>query len=980
MDTLATRPTSWRHTLCSFLLVLAGLAAPAYAAEVQLAWDANTESDLAGYIVLIGTQSGVYTQSMEVAPSTPQAEVSSLATGATYYFAVRAFNTAGLQSGLSNEVSVALGPVLLPAPAITTVSPASGSVSGGTVVTISGTNFTSGDTVRFGGTTAAVSSVSATSIVATAPAGVAGAVAVSVTNPDGQVANKASAFTFVANPPAITGFSPSSAMTTGGTLVTLTGAHFTSGAVVRFGTTPATVQSVSASSIVVVSPVLVAGAVPVSVTLSDGQSATADGTFTVLAPTPMVEAVSPASSSTLGGTTVTISGQQFLAGASVLFGSQPAAVTAVTATTLTVIAPPQAAGLVGVSVINPGGSLGTKPNAFTYIASAPALSGVSPASGPTVGGNTVVVSGEGFGPGTAVVFGGVAAPVVTVSPTALSVLAPAGLAGVAAVIVQNSDGQTATMTGAYTYEASAPGLSGLSPATGPEAGGSVVTLSGAHFVNGASVMFGGQAAVVNSLSGTQIVVTTPARSHGAVDVTVQNPDGLTTTLGNAFTYDAPAPPMFVRYFAEGVQSGFFTTRFALANPHQEAVVVQVTFTDSFGQESPMMVDVPAGGRATIDRSKMPVITGDAFATKFESDREVAIDRTVVWDAGTPYGGHSETGIEAPRTTWHFAEGATHSGFSLFYLLQNPGDQTAEVLVRYMLGTGQVVEKVHYVAARARTNIWVNQDDPALVSAEVSAQLRSLNGVPFVAERSMYQSVNGQLFTSGTNSGAVAEPATRWFLAEGATGDYFDTFVLVSNPNPTAATLQVTYLLPQGSPLQLSYTVPANSRYTIWLDQQHNRLRKTDVSVIVTSTNGVPVVVERTMWWPGTVGGAWTEAHSSAGATSSASRWVMADGLASSANGTTTYALVANTASAKTLVRFTLLTAQGRGRSVQHAVSGNSRFSIDVATTFPEARDTSFGLLVESLDGAPLVVERSTYWDAGGIRWAGGTNALAMPLH
>ena len=43
-------------------------------------------------------------------------------------------------------------------------------------------------------------------------------------------------------------------------------------------------------------------------------------------------------------------------------------------------------------------------------------------------------------------------------------------------------------------------------------------------------------------------------------------------------------------------------------------------------------------------------------------------------------GSGFTNVTAPRTTWYLAEGATHSGFDLFYLLENPGDTQAEVKV------------------------------------------------------------------------------------------------------------------------------------------------------------------------------------------------------------------------------------------------------------------------------------------------------------
>jgi len=74
-------------------------------------------------------------------------------------------------------------------PTISSISPTSGSTSGGTSVTITGTNFVSGATVRFGGTNAAVNSLSSTSILATSPGHVAGTFPVTVTNPDGQSAS-----------------------------------------------------------------------------------------------------------------------------------------------------------------------------------------------------------------------------------------------------------------------------------------------------------------------------------------------------------------------------------------------------------------------------------------------------------------------------------------------------------------------------------------------------------------------------------------------------------------------------------------------------------------------------------------------------------------------------------------------------------------------------------------------------------------------
>jgi hypothetical protein len=74
---------------------------------VTLAWDANSESDLAGYKVYWGRSSGHYdnTPVPTVAPSAnPSFTTPSLPNG-TWYFAVTAYNSAGMESGYSNEVS-----------------------------------------------------------------------------------------------------------------------------------------------------------------------------------------------------------------------------------------------------------------------------------------------------------------------------------------------------------------------------------------------------------------------------------------------------------------------------------------------------------------------------------------------------------------------------------------------------------------------------------------------------------------------------------------------------------------------------------------------------------------------------------------------------------------------------------------------------------------------------------------------------------
>jgi len=88
----------------SVLLVALLISVWARAEQVTLAWDANTEPDLAGYKVHYGSASGSYTSSVDVHKVTTSS-IGTLTAGQTYYFAVTAYNASNNESGYSNQVS-----------------------------------------------------------------------------------------------------------------------------------------------------------------------------------------------------------------------------------------------------------------------------------------------------------------------------------------------------------------------------------------------------------------------------------------------------------------------------------------------------------------------------------------------------------------------------------------------------------------------------------------------------------------------------------------------------------------------------------------------------------------------------------------------------------------------------------------------------------------------------------------------------------
>ncbi|WP_158638038.1 putative Ig domain-containing protein [Sphingomonas ginsenosidivorax] len=263
-----------------------------------------------------------------------------------------------------------------------------------------------------------------------------------------------------------------------------------------------------------------------------------DATVTITSPT-SVTGVAPVSGPAAGGASVVITGTGLTGATAVSFGGTAAATFTVdSATQITATTPAKPAGPVTVAVSAPGGT-GSLANAYTYVA-APTVSAVAPGTGPSAGGQSVVITGNGFVAGSTVLFGATAAVAVTIdSATQITAVSPPGTGTVG--ISVTTTGGTGVLAGAYGY-ASPPTVTAATPTTGPTAGGTTVVITGTNFAGTSAVTFGATAATAVTIdSATQITATTPAGIAGPVAIGVTTPGG-TATLGGVFTY-AAAPTL-----------------------------------------------------------------------------------------------------------------------------------------------------------------------------------------------------------------------------------------------------------------------------------------------------------------------------------------------------------------------------------------------------------------------------------------------------
>jgi large repetitive protein len=201
-----------------------------------------------------------------------------------------------------------------------------------------------------------------------------GVVNIVATNPDGQFATLAFNYEYkFPRAPLTSSISPNQGSVSGGTIVTIAGGGFVSGATMTFDGVPAVTTFVSSTSLAATTAAHAAGSVDLMVTNPDTQSATAPAgfTFSTIVP-PTISAITPASGTTAGGTAVTITGTNFASGASVTIGGTAAtSITFVSSTQITATTPAHTTGAASVIVTNPDASSATLASGFTYVAPAP---------------------------------------------------------------------------------------------------------------------------------------------------------------------------------------------------------------------------------------------------------------------------------------------------------------------------------------------------------------------------------------------------------------------------------------------------------------------------------------------------------------------------------------------------------------------------------------------------------------------------------
>ncbi len=235
----------------------------------------------------------------------------------------------------------------------------------------------------------------------------------------------------------------------------------------------------------------------------------------------------------------------------------------------------------------------------------------------------------------------------------------------------------------------------------------------------------------------------------------------------------------------------------------------------------------------------------------------------------------------------------------------------------------------------------------------------------------------QTYFAMTTSGPPSFPS-RWYVAEGATYPEFDTFLLLANMNPETINVGIDFLPERVNNTHIDLAVPANSRWTVKVDDY---IENDGVSAVLTEASGKGFVVERAMYLA-EPGGRWYGGHGAVAIAEPRPEWFLAEGATVTAGPAgspfETYILIANPNPNDVDVVLTFF-PEGEA-SFEHTfrARANSRLTVNAATLDPRLVNKSFSTRVRSTAGEGILVDRAMWWRATNWPLSGFMEGNASP--
>ena len=457
--------------------------------------------------------------------------------------------------------------VYMGTPAVDSLHPSRGSITGGLKVRVRGRSFVNSTNLAcmFGEAGVVTATfVSPTEIDCEVPAfdaPVPQELEIAVNGVD--FTSDGNVFTYIGTP-AVFSATPDSGGAGGGTVVVIEGTNFvdSSDLSCHFGDSSVSGRWISSQVIQCVAPVGVANTtVPVSISFVEGQTKVgAVNFFFVLQPS--IQGLYPTHGSTHGGTTLSIFGEGFWFSGDlrVRLGRTDIPATFVSSSELRCTTP--ASSSPGVSSLNVSSNgvdfFGTDDVEFQYVPPTRVVA-LSPSKGPQTGGTPITVSGSGFRPssGLGCLFDEQFVAAIYQSETQVQCVTPPATKRRAVMVAVANDGPDSAAEGKEFYFTGGSYISSMHPRSGPMSGGTSIRINGFNFMDAQKVrcVFGSQAVSARRVSSTQVRCVSPQAStiqDVAFEIEIE---GVHRLSGPAFSYYAEPRLVGITPHAGSVEGG-----------------------------------------------------------------------------------------------------------------------------------------------------------------------------------------------------------------------------------------------------------------------------------------------------------------------------------------------------------------------------------------------------------------------------------------
>jgi hypothetical protein len=335
-------------------------------------------------------------------------------------------------------------------------------------------------------------------------------------------------------------------------------------------------------------------------------------------------------------------------------------------------------------------------------------------------------------------------------------------------------------------------------------------------------------------------------------------------------------------------------------------------------------------------------------------------------------------------TYYLAEGATGGFFDTDISIANPNATPAPVTIAFDREDGARISQTDVIPALSRKTVHVDTV-PGVEATAFSTTAISTNGLPLVVERAMFWDAS---YYGGKGAAAIDQPSATWYFAEGVQNSFFNTFVLLQNPQTVAVDATLTFALQFAeTPVIRTVTLPPLSRTTIDAGTMPALVGR---SFGLTVQANQPIVAERTTYFESTPVQLWSGGHGSPGVTALANTWFFAEGATTAFRDTFlllnnphdepvpfgAYFLLGNRTQAAyvdNIAPHSRLTLVLKDLDFNHINSQGPKVFLLGDPQFAQYQQFAVKVLAQQ----PIVAERAMYWMGAPGPWADGTTVFGV---